>query len=455
MMKKTLICLALVYLASSKNLRTDSPQETLEAPKARFYTIPLTKQASNASDQKQLFEFITKSQDYVRERRINGYDYLLPTPEELDAIGNAEDNKQTELIETKTSTQEKRNIQLYNFKNTQYTGPISIGDAENEFQVIYDTGSANFWIDSSKCEDRGCVNHKRYNGANSPTYNHVGLSLEVQFGTGGLSGEINEDTVYFGGVAVEKQGFAEIVQEDGDVFAQSKFDGIVGLAFPEMAAYDIAPVFDSIIKENKLDSNVFSFYFSKHADETDSRLIVGGVDSSLYEGEINYHKVVDRYYWTLKADNILVGGKDVGLCPSTGCKVIADTGTSLITGPEDQLFDLLDSLNVDDGCQGASELPDITFVLDGVHYPLTPHDYVLSVTSDGTEESYDDVSKDDYMDSNSRTCTRNCAAGMMPLDIPDPQGPAWILGDIFLSKYYSVFDRDNGRVGFAKAKRNV
>lgn len=406
-----------------------------------------------------MFEFITKSQDYVRARRIesDNYDYLLPTPDELDELAakntpvtKAEKEENKELMQIKT--QDRKTIPLYNFKNTQYTGPISIGDSDNEFQVIYDTGSANFWIDSSKCNDRGCTNHKQYDSSKSSNYNHVGLSLEVQFGTGGLSGEINEDTVYFGGVAVEKQGFAEIVQEDGDVFAQSKFDGIVGLAFPQMAAYDMAPVFDSIIKQNKLDSNVFSFYFAKNAGENDSRLIVGGVDSSLYEGDISYHKVVDPYYWTLKADNILIGGKDVGLC-THGCRVIADTGTSLLTGPEDQLFDLLDTLNVDDGCQGAENLPDITFVLDGVHYPLTPSDYVLSVTDDGTEVSYDSVSKSDYMNEDEGRCSRNCAAGLMPLDIPDPQGPAWILGDIFLSKYYSVFDRDNNRVGFAKSKR--
>jgi cathepsin D len=213
-----------------------------------------------------------------------------------------------------------------------------------------------------------------------------------------------------------------------------------------MAAYDQNPVFDNIIGQKLLQNNVFSFYYTKHEGTRDSKLTLGGVDHSLYSGDINYHKVVDEYYWLLKADNILVGGEDIGLCPN-GCRVIADTGTSLITGPTDDLFTLIEKLKVDENCRGITDLPELTFVLDGRSYNLMAEEYVMSVTDDGAEETYDQLST-----SERSIGQMNCAAAVMPLDIPDPQGPAWILGDVFLTKYLSVYDRDQGRVGFAVAK---
>lgn len=76
------------------------------------------------------------------------------------------------------------------------------------------------WINSIKCTDNGCIAHKQFNGQESNTYQQLGFGLDVEFGTGELIGELNADNVFFAGVKVDGQKFAEIKHEIGDIFEE-------------------------------------------------------------------------------------------------------------------------------------------------------------------------------------------------------------------------------------------
>jgi cathepsin D len=46
---------------------------------------------------------------------------------------------------------------------------------------------------------------------------------------------------------------------------------------------------------------------------------------------------------------------------------------------------IIDALNIDENCKGLRDLPNLTFVLDGVHYDLDANDYVMKIDQEGNE----------------------------------------------------------------------
>lgn len=336
---------------------------------------------------------------------------------------------------------------LANHKTTQYVGVVGVGTPPQPLKFIFDTGSANMWVYSKECTTDICLgdHRERYDHGVSSSWRKNGTGLMIRYGSGSIEGFLSYETMDFGNSKIiTNQMFGEVVMTTGRAFQWGKYDGIVGLAFPKLAIDGATPPFDSLFYQEKINNPVFSFYLTKRPGLEGSALILGGVSKQFYEGDVHWHKISSPAYWEIQIKDVLVkkpgqtGVLRLDVCGSKGCKAAIDTGTSLITGPSKSIARLLSHVSVEEDCSNQNSLPSVGFEIDDVVYWLSGKDFTLTV-EDSAENMFGQPQT-------------FCIGGFRDLDVPPERGPLWILGDVFLRQFYSIFDRAENRVGFAKAR---
>ncbi|KAM3877820.1 pepsin A-like [Diretmus argenteus] len=134
--------------------------------------------------------------------------------------------------------------------------------------------------------------------------------------------------------------------------------------------------------------------------------------------------VIPQNLFSMYLSSITINGNTVAC--SGSCEAVVDSGTSLIIGPSKDINNINgwvgaytdQSGSAIVGCSNTDVMPDIVFNINGYSFSLPPSAYVMKSGS-------------------------SCRTGLEP--------GVWILGEVFMRHFYTVFDFSNNRVGFAQA----
>ncbi|KAI9202558.1 aspartic peptidase domain-containing protein [Polychytrium aggregatum] len=345
---------------------------------------------------------------------------------------------------------------LVDLGDSAYLGPVAIGTPAQLFFVDFDTGSNRLWVRGSQC--RACI----YPGG-SPAYNPL-LSSTAQvtnmgegqlYGLGSENGTLVYDNVQFGGYTSTAQIFSDVFQVDQTFQQQIQggMDGIAGLAFNERATtssanYIYETVVQGLIRRGAIKSPMFAMWLngssSGNVQYPGGEFTLGGYNTQRFQGSITWLPIdyipgtTSRYFWAHNLTSIKVGSTSI----NTNQVGILDTGTSLLVIDQASFTNVIQpglGINITTqvfqgqslfvvNCQDVKPtLPDIVIYLQGNPFPVSYQQYI----------AYDPVNK---------ICI---LALQVAADLP-----GWILGDIFLRQYYSIFDHGSARSGLAPVAGN-
>ncbi|KAJ7240855.1 aspartic peptidase domain-containing protein [Mycena haematopus] len=327
--------------------------------------------------------------------------------------------------------------------DSSYFSTVQIGTPAQTFNVILDTGSSDLFVLDTSCDS--CSIAPLFDSSKSSTFSQQTSTRPtvISYGSGSVEGFIGTDTVSMGSFTVSSQAFLTVEALDQNLI-DGDVSGLMGLAFQALADTDAVPFWQALASNNQLTSPEMAFQLLRSQsseDEPGGTFTLGGTNSSLFTGNIEFHDLADSStptFWQLSLSAVTVQGNSVTI-PSGDAISAIDTGTTAIGGPSDGVAAIWAAVPgagpvQEQGGEGFFQFPcstevSVTLSFGGQAWPISSQDMNLGVVEEGSSM---------------------CIGAIFDISLGNSgTGPSWVVGDTFLKNVYSVFRQSPMSVGFA------
>merc|ERR1719362_1403589 len=343
---------------------------------------------------------------------------------------------------------------MRNWDTSFYVGNITVGQPPQHLQVFFDTASGHVLLPHAACKNKTCLEHHRYspwasssavdvNVDGSPvqegsriakgrvkrTFATMGFS-QADLGDGVAKGVLVRDHVCLSAGPdnhMSHQACADLAvlaatQEDAMPFEAMPADGIIGLGLSGLSVSAFSNFYSRLMDS----SHGMLPEFGMLLGETNGTILFGGhapVDN--FAAPLEWFPVLrpDEGFWQFEIVQVRVNGMVVEQCQH-GCRAIVDTGSSHLGVQSDRRETILNSLQSALVSEGRCNGPDMQIDL--------PRGLTLTLTAG------------DYSDA---SCV--VQVGALHLHEPQPRGVLFSLGTNVIRRYYTAFDWEAARIGFA------
>ncbi|BGP23648.1 peptidase A1 family protein [Rhodotorula toruloides] len=207
-----------------------------------------------------------------------------------------------------------------------FAGPLKVGTPAQQLPVLFDTGSSDLVL-LSACLD-GCPNGYFKPDASSSFVNTTTETAAAYAGGAVLYGSAAYETVQIGDTTVRGQRF--LAGTDGELTGTTNAAGVMGLApivNPYAGVGGDTNWLQAAVAAGSLPANEFSLYFGRAAGAV-SELVLGGIDSAHYQGEVVSMPNAPKgaFTWGASVAGTVVDGQQVD---SREMIAVVDSGTEV------------------------------------------------------------------------------------------------------------------------------